>query len=124
MGLFDDLQNPNFNMFAQKPVKKVYKDPNDRIKQLTAFENGVYMLIGKEFGGMANGFEVRWEAKNFRPSQFENKILKDIKDQVEGRKEKVAEIYLRGKYLCDVRESMSPEQTINEIQTAIMRTIK
>ncbi len=52
MGLAEDLINPNYNMFKQ-PVIKTVKDPNDRIKQRTAFENGIYMLIGKEFGGKA-----------------------------------------------------------------------
>lgn len=124
MSLIKDFQNPNFNIFGQQQIKKTVKDPNDRITQVTAFENGIYMLIGKEFGGQASGFEVRWEIKNFRPSQFDNVILKDIKDQTTGKTEKVAEIYLLGKYLCDVTESMRPERVINEISMAIAKTLK
>lgn len=118
--MFEDIQNPKYNLFKQTPTKKVYKDPNDRVKQTFAFENGIKMLLGKEFGGKASGFDVRIEARNFRPSQFNSPILLDIKDQMEGRIGKVAEISFKGKYLCDVNESMKPNEVIAIIQMAVL----
>lgn len=84
-----------------------------------AFENGIKMLIGKEFGGVANGFAVRWEAKNFRPSKFSDKFLGEVKDQATGRAAKIAEIYFRGKYLCDVSEAMHPTEVVRKIEESL-----
>lgn len=130
MGVFDktkfqdQLQDPKYNLFAQKPVKKTVKDPNDEIRQKFAFENGILMLLGKEFGGKAAGFDVKFEGKKFRPSQINNPFLKDIKDQLEGKQAKVCEISFHGKYLCDVDESMRPEQVSVIVQMAIYNRIK
>lgn len=125
MGLFDQIQDPKFNMFAQKPVKKTEKDPMDSIRQETAFENGIKMLLGKEFGGRANGFEVFWEAKHYRPSLFgKSKFLEGVKEQAGGRAPKIAEIFFRGKYLCDVSEAMTPPQVIDVINQALFARIK
>lgn len=94
---------------------------SDQLTGQYSFENGILMLIGKEFGGAANGFSVKWEAKNFKPSKFSDKFLGEVLDQATGRAPKVAEIYFRGKYLCDVSEDMHPaevELKINDALTA------
>ena len=98
-------------------------DTKDMIRGNNAFENGIYMLIGKEFGGAAAGFEVRWEAKNFKPSRFDHVFLTDIKEQATGAKEKIAEIYFQGQYVCDVSEKMHPEVVRKTITENLMYII-
>lgn len=124
MGIFEQLQDPKYNMFAQGQTKKTVKDKNDVMTGTMAFENGIKMLIGKEFGGQANGFDVKFEGRKFRPSQFGNKILENIQDQLSGKEAKVCEISFHDRYLCDVDESMRPEQVIVIIQMAIQRRIE
>lgn len=98
-----------------RPVYKPKVETRDVLKGEHAFENGIYMMLGKEFGGNNAGWEVRWEAKNYKPSRFEAVFLKEINDQVKGKQPKIAEIYFRGKYICDVSEDMHPSQAIKAI---------
>lgn len=79
------------------------------------FENALMMLIGKEFGGQASGFSIKWEAKNFKRNKINDPFLAGLKDQMQGRAPKIAEIYFRGKYLCDVSEAMKPDEVIKLI---------
>jgi hypothetical protein len=124
MSLANDLKDPKYNIFAQGETKKVTKDKDDELRQTLAFENGIKMLLGLQFGGMASGFDVRFEGKKFRPSQYGDVFLKDIKDQLTGKEAKVAEIFFHGKYLGDVDESMIPEQVEMIITIALNERIK
>ena len=124
MPLADQLKDPKYNIFAQAPTKKVAKDKNDVLKQSLAFENGIKMLIGLQFGGMVSGFDVKFEGRKYRPSQYGDSMLIDIKDQLSGKEAKVAEIFFHGKYLCDVDESMIPEQVEMIITIALNERIK
>jgi len=123
MSLKDDFQNPKFNIFKQKKTKVVNKHSSDVMDGTMSFENGIKMLIGKEFGGMSSGFSVNFEGRKFRPSQFNNIMLESIKDQLAGYQPKIAEITLYNKYLCDVDESMKPAQVIQIISQAIIKRI-
>lgn len=92
---------------------------SDAITSEYAFETGLKMLIGREFGGISNGFQVVWEAKRYKPSKFDHIFLGEVKDQATGKAPKVAEIYFRGKYLCDITEAMHPQQVVQTIEQSL-----
>jgi hypothetical protein len=96
---------------------------SDRVQGQVAFENGLLMLIGQEFGGAASGFKVIWEARHFRPSRFGDVFLQQVNKQALGYEPKIAEIYFRGEYLCDVSEEMTPEQVKQTIEVALVNKI-
>jgi len=96
---------------------------NDAITGNNAFENGILMLIGKEFGGAASGFDVVWEAKRYKPSKFGSEILKSINKQALGYEPKIAEVWFRRQYLCDVSEDMTPEKVKQTIEEYLMTRI-